>query len=193
MWEKVEEALDRLVAEGTLEPVDYSNWVAPIIAVIRSDHKSMCICGDFQTTINPESKLNHYLIPKIEDLFFMLRRGKFFTKLDLSQAYQLLNLEELSRKYVVISIHKAYTHICCTVYTSFVPGMFQKAMEQRINFCMVPCILMIFWSEFEHLHILEEILWRLAKALVRNYHYGDKWLPGIIVLVLFPKEWNLQH
>ena len=132
MWEKVEEALDTLVAEGTLEPVDYSNWVAPIIAVMRSDHNSMRIRGDFQTTINPESKLNHYLIPKTEDLFSMFRRGKFFTKLDLSQAYQLLNLEELSRKYVVISIHKAYTHICCTVYTSFVPGMFQKAMKQCI-------------------------------------------------------------
>ena len=69
------------MAKGTLEPVDYSNWVAPIIAVMKSDRKSMRICGDFQMTINPVFKLNRYLIPKTEDLFTTLKRGKFFTKL----------------------------------------------------------------------------------------------------------------
>ena len=36
MREKVEE-LDRLVA---LEPVDYTDWAAPIVTVMKSDHKS---------------------------------------------------------------------------------------------------------------------------------------------------------
>lgn len=31
MREKVEVELDRLVAERTLEPVDYSDWAAPIV------------------------------------------------------------------------------------------------------------------------------------------------------------------
>ena len=34
------------------------------------------------------SKLDHYPIPKIEDLFSQLAGGKSFTKLDLSQGYQ---------------------------------------------------------------------------------------------------------
>ena len=45
MWEKVEE-LDRLVAEGTLEPVDYSDWAAPIVAVMKSDRRSVEILND---------------------------------------------------------------------------------------------------------------------------------------------------
>ena len=47
MREKVEEELSRLVAEGTLEPVDYSDWAAPIVAVVKNDRKSVRVCSDF--------------------------------------------------------------------------------------------------------------------------------------------------
>lgn len=62
MHQKVEQELTQLVEEGTLEPVDYSDWVAPIVAVVKSDQKSVCVCGDFRMTINPVSKLNCYPI-----------------------------------------------------------------------------------------------------------------------------------
>ena len=52
---KVEEELDRLVAEGTLVPIDYSDWAATIVAVVKSDKKSVRICGDFRMTVNPVS------------------------------------------------------------------------------------------------------------------------------------------
>ena len=53
---KVEEALQKLVEEGTLEPIQFSNWVAPIIRVTMSDKPSVRICGDFRMTVNPVSK-----------------------------------------------------------------------------------------------------------------------------------------
>ena len=130
MRQQVEDELDRLVAEGTLEPVDYSDWAAPIVAVLKSDRKSVRICGDFRITVNPVSKLNRYPIPKAEDLFATLERGKTLTKLDLSQAYQQLKLDEGSRKYVVINTHKGlfrYTRLPYGI--SSAPGIFQKAME----------------------------------------------------------------
>ena len=70
MREKVNEELNRLVAEGTLEPVDYSDWAA---AVMKNNHKSVRICRDFRMTVNPMSKLNRYPIPKMEDLFATLK------------------------------------------------------------------------------------------------------------------------
>ena len=43
----VDQELDRLVQEGTLEPVDHSDWAAPIVAVLRPDKKSVRICSNF--------------------------------------------------------------------------------------------------------------------------------------------------
>ena len=53
--EGTHELVDRLVAEGTLEPDEYSDWAAPIVAVLKPDKKSVCICGDFCTKVNPIS------------------------------------------------------------------------------------------------------------------------------------------
>ena len=106
MREKVENELSWLVSEGTLESVDYAEWAAPIVAVVKSDRKSVRICGDFRMTVNPVSKLNRYPISKVEDLFATLEGGKTFTKIDFNQAYQQLKLDEESKKYVVINTHK---------------------------------------------------------------------------------------
>jgi len=78
MREKVEAELDRLVQEGTLDPVDYADWAAPIVAVLKSDRKSVRVCGDFRMTVNPVSKLHRYLIPRVEDLLATLSKGKIF-------------------------------------------------------------------------------------------------------------------
>lgn len=51
------------------------------------------ICG------RPTLFLYRYPIPKIKDLLTQLAGGKSFTKLDMSQAYQQLLLEEESKKY----------------------------------------------------------------------------------------------
>ena len=105
MKSKVKEKLNCLVAEGTLEPVQTSEWASPIVPVIKSD-KSVRICGDFKQTINPVSKLDKHPIPKVEDLFMQLTGGCAFTKTDLSQAYLQLPLGTDSKKFVVINTHK---------------------------------------------------------------------------------------
>ena len=66
----------------------------PIVPVMKKDGTSLRICGDFKLTVNQVSKLDKYPIPKINDLFAQLAEGKTFTKLDMSQAYQQLVLEE---------------------------------------------------------------------------------------------------
>ena len=102
----VDEELDRLVTEGTLEPVQFSDWASLFVPVLKADKSSVRVCGDFKQTINPVSKLDRYPIPKIQDLFSKLAGGKSFKKIELSQAYQQLLLDDESKQYVVISTQK---------------------------------------------------------------------------------------
>ena len=40
---KVDAELSRLVEEGTLQPVQFADWAAPIMVVLKSDETSICI------------------------------------------------------------------------------------------------------------------------------------------------------
>ena len=44
--EAIEKELQRLLDEGNIEPVQVSDWAAPIVPVVKSD-KTIRICGDF--------------------------------------------------------------------------------------------------------------------------------------------------
>ena len=85
MRSKVETELDRLVVEGTLEPVEFADWAASIIVILKSNMSSVRICRAFRQMSNPHSKLDTYPIPKVEDLFATLSGGCVFSKINLSQ------------------------------------------------------------------------------------------------------------
>ena len=48
---KVEEELECLEKEGITEPVQFAEWAAPVVPVLKSDKKSLQLCGDFKQTI----------------------------------------------------------------------------------------------------------------------------------------------
>ena len=48
---KIEEELTRLQEEGTIESVQFSEWAAPIVPIMKPDN-SIRICGDYKTTVN---------------------------------------------------------------------------------------------------------------------------------------------
>ena len=168
--DKVDAELDHLVSEGTLEPVQFSDWAAPIVVILKSDKTSVLICGDFKQTINPVSKLDKYPIPKVEDLFATLSGGCVFSKIDLSQAYQQLPLNEESQKLAVINTHKGsfrYTHLPFGI--SSAPGIFRRIMESLLQgipgvIVYLDDILVSAPNEEEHLCRLEQVFYRLEKS-----------------------------
>ena len=60
---------------------------------------SLRICGDYSVTVNAESKLDSYPLPRVDDLFTAMSGGVVFSKLDLKHDYQqyiyLKNLRNL--------------------------------------------------------------------------------------------------
>ena len=114
---------------GILEKVDYSQWAVPIVAVPKKDGK-IRLCGDYKVNVNKSLEVDQYLLPKPANLFATLAGSQKFTKLDLSQAYQQLLLDEDSRRYVTINTHKGlyqYTRLPFGVASA--PAMFQKTTD----------------------------------------------------------------
>ena len=87
---------------GVLEKIPSSDWAAPIVPVPKKDG-TVQLCGDYKVTINPTLEVDQYPLPVPEAMFATLAGGKNFTTLDLSQAYQQLELEEESRGYLAIN------------------------------------------------------------------------------------------
>ena len=95
----IEDELYELEASGVIKKVEHSQWVAPIVPVPKKNGKFR-ICGDYKVTVNQVLDVDQYPFPKPDDLSATLAGGKMFSKLDLSQAYQQLTLDEESTKYV---------------------------------------------------------------------------------------------
>ena len=85
--ESMELELDKLESTGIITKVEHSDWAAPVVPVPKGDGK-LWLCGDYKVTINPQLLVDKHPLTKPEDLMAQLARGKKFSKLDLSQAYQ---------------------------------------------------------------------------------------------------------
>ncbi|XP_014876941.1 uncharacterized protein K02A2.6-like [Poecilia latipinna] len=103
---KVEAELQRLEEQGILTKVEWSDWATPIVAVSKKTGDSVRICGDFKVSVNPVLRVDQYPLPRIEDIFTAVAGGKHFSKIDLAQAYLQMEVEETSKKYLVINTQR---------------------------------------------------------------------------------------
>ena len=103
--EGIEEELDRLEKEGIVHRVMHSEWATPIVPILKPD-KKVRICGDFKVTINPALDVDRYPLPKLEELLATVSGGKWFSKLDLTNAYLQLVLDEESQKLCTLNTHR---------------------------------------------------------------------------------------
>ena len=106
----------------------------------------------------------------MEDLFSNLSSGTTFTKLDLSQAYQQLELDEQSKQYTVINTHRGlFCYNRPPFGISLAPGIFQRAIESLLSgipkvINYLEDILVTGTTEEDHFHNLQLVLQRLETA-----------------------------
>ena len=160
----------RLENEGIITPVQYADWAAPIVPVLKSDGHSLRICGDYKVTINRECKPDTYPLPCVEDLFARLSGGKVFSKLDMNSAYLQIELDEESKRYTTINTPRGlYQYNRLPFGINSAPSIFQRVMENLLkdlkNVCVyLDDILVTGIDEQDHLSNLNEVLTRLESA-----------------------------
>lgn len=140
--DKINTELDRLLSLKIIEPVRYSNWASPIVAVPKSNG-DIRICVDAKVTINKYVKTEHYPLPRIDDIFASLAKCNYFCIIDLVAAYQQLMLSENSKEFLTINTHRGlfrYNRLAFGV--SSAPSIFQQCMDSiLVNMNKVACYL----------------------------------------------------
>lgn len=173
MRARVEEELDKLEQQGVWRRVQYSRWAAPIVPVLKNPKDPLGplrICGDYKMTVNKAAPLDTYPIPSTVDQLAMLAGGDKFTKLDLSQAYQQLELEDSSMELLTINTHQGlYQPSRLQFGIHSATGIFQREMDRRL--CKIPFtqarvddILISGRNDAEHLSNLRAVLSKLKDA-----------------------------
>ena len=168
----LEEQLDSLEKQGILKKVEHSSWATPVVLVPKPD-KTIRLCGDYKVSINPWVKTEGYPLPTVQDLFSTLAGGTVFTKLDLKQAYQQLEVDEASQECLTINTHKGlYRYTRLPFGVSSAPSIFQATMDQILQgisntICYLDNILVMGKNMTKHLKTLEEVLQRLQNHGLR--------------------------
>ena len=120
LQEKVDKEVDRLESLGIIEPIQYPEWAAPIVVVLKTD-QSIHLWADYKMTVNRYTNLDSYPIPKIEDLY---------TKLDLRFALLQVPLHKDSKKFLSINTPRGlYQFNLLRFGAKFAPGIYQRCMN----------------------------------------------------------------
>ncbi|XP_055604734.1 uncharacterized protein K02A2.6-like [Uranotaenia lowii] len=168
----VEKELNRLQKLGVLEPVDYSDWAAPIVAVRKAQRDAdgdpvVRICADYTTELNAMLKANKNPLPTPDDIFAKLAGCQYFSVIDLSDAYLQMEVEEDSQKLLTMNTHKGLFKVKrLPPGVKPAPRAFQKVVDNMLGSqegvaSFLDDVLVFGWTSSEHDRNLEQTLQRI--------------------------------
>ena len=133
---QVEEELLSLEAQGIIERVPEGQatpWISQIVAVPKKDNKSIRICVDMRSANTAIKRVRH-VMPTVDEIMVQLNGAKFFSKIDLSQAYHQLELHKDSRYITTFSTHIGLFQYKRLNYgTNAAAELFQHTLQEALK------------------------------------------------------------
>lgn len=161
--------LDKLIEAGIVEK-SHSAWNSPIVMVKKSDG-TYRMCVNMQV-VNSLSKKDAYPLPYMDVILNKLKRAKYITTIDLSNAYHQIRLTEASKEITAFTIPGRglwqYTRLPMGLSGS--GATFQRLLEELIGdlepyaYNYLDDIVLATESFEEHLTMLRKLINRINGA-----------------------------
>lgn len=122
----VNERIDKMVKQG----MGPSKWISPLVVVPRSNSDDIRIFVDMRRANEAVERENHPL-PTSDDLLPHLAKAKFFSKIDIKNAFHQVEISPESREITTFITSKGlyrYTRLMFGINCA--PEIFQRIMEQ---------------------------------------------------------------
>ncbi|KAL3122074.1 hypothetical protein niasHT_009367 [Heterodera trifolii] len=130
--DEVNAEIDRLLKIGAIKSIEFSHWAAPILAVKKKSGKTQ-VCNDFPTGLNDAIELHRHPLPRPEDIYKAVAGAKFFSRLDLRDAYLQLELSDASKNLCVLNTHRGLFQCQRLPFgVKSAPAIFQGLMDKII-------------------------------------------------------------
>jgi hypothetical protein len=160
----IDEEVDKMLAEGVIEPSD-SPWSSPIVLAKKKDGKHR-FCIDFRK-VNEVTRKDAYPLPFINVILDKLRRARYISTIDLKSGYWQVPVTEASKPITAFTVPSRglYQFRVMPFGLHSAPATFQRLMDRVIGQELDPyCFaylddIVVFGETFEqHLEVLQEVL-----------------------------------
>ena len=134
--EDLMQAYDTGIKRDIWKPVNFNAYGTPVVPIRKAllpgqTKAKLSVCGNYSVTVNPQLDTHRQPVPLPEDLMCKLQGGYGFTKIDLADAYNQVQLAPESQKRLALSTHRGVLLQCRLPFgIKSAPGYFQQIMEQ---------------------------------------------------------------
>ena len=164
----VEMEIQRLENEGAWEKVTYSEWATPLVPIMKENGR-VRLCGDYKVTVNPNLQVAQHPLPNPKDMFAALAGCTVFSKLDLRQAFQQLEMDKQSQELCTVNTSLGLYRPKRLPYgVASSPAIWQQTMDKIFAgipgvFCFIDDILVAGKNAKEHQDRLKLVLQRILE------------------------------
>lgn len=136
LQEDLEAAYAEGIAKGVWKPATFSSFGTPVVPVRKKNPSGqptgkVRVCGDYSVTVNPQLARHRHPIPLPEDLMRKFGGCHFFSKIDLADAYNQIQLSPASQEKLALSTHRGVLLQQRLPFgITSAPGYFQEIMDQ---------------------------------------------------------------
>lgn len=173
MIEEVRQHLDQLLSAGIIRK-SKSPWASNVV-LVRKKNGKLRVCVDYRT-LNDRSIKDAYALPRIEEVFDILKGSKYFSTIDMKAGYHQVEIEDTHKERTAFTVGPLgfFEYVKMPFGLSNSPATYQRLMEECLgDYNMTICViyiddLIVFADTFEeHLRRLDLILTRLHECKLK--------------------------